>query len=138
MAWSTPITENGVVYFKEETITLPSSATIEYSSVIDFLGFVLRANHNGFVEIRAKVSAVSGTDLDIDLLGSYTATGTKYELLAAVVADLTKSGTTYDTRASVNLKLYPMPYYFIGHTADADEDANNISYYITTGAPSNF
>ena len=138
MAWSTPVTENGVFYAKEETMILPSSAIIEYSSVIDFLTFVLGANHDGLIELRAKVSAISGTNVDVALFGSYTETGTKYELLDGVVADLTKSSTLYDTRASVNLKLYPMPYYFIGHTADADEDANNISYYITAGAPSNF
>jgi len=136
MAWSTPTTVNDVFYAKEEAITLPSSAGIDYSSVIDFLTFVLVANHDGYIYLRATASDVSGTNIDLNLYGSYTATGTKYMLIHAVVADL--SSGTLGTWKSVNLKTYPMPYYFIGHTVDTDEDANNISYYITAGAPSNF
>ena len=136
MAWSTPITENDVFYAKEETITLPSATGTDYSSVIDFATFVLGANHNGYIELRAEASAVSGSDIDIGLYGSYTETGTKYLLTDAPVADL--SSGTLSTWASVNLKIYPMPYYFIGHIVDANESANTISYYITAGAPSNF
>lgn len=139
MAWATPVTENGVYYAKEETITLPSATGTEYSSLIDFLDHVLRANHNGYIEITATVSTVSGTNIDVALYGSFTSAGTtKTQLLDAPVADFGTSASAATNVGSVNLKLYPYPYYWLGHTVDADEDANTISYYITAGAPSNF
>lgn len=136
MAW-THATENRVLYSKEESITLPDASGTDYSSVIDFLDFVLRDNHNGYIEVTATTSAVSGTNLDTALFGSFTSAGTtKTQLLDAIVADFSTSTTAVTKVGSVNLKAYPYPYYFFGHVADADESSNTISYYITAGATS--
>ena len=131
MAW-TKQTNAGVFFAFEEDITLPSSAVTEFSSVIDFLRFTLEGGHAGFMLIGAHPSAITGDNLDISLYGSYTETGTKYQILDAIIADLTAD----DTRVfgSVDLKAYPFPFYWIGHLAPGDEDANTISYFITVGA----
>lgn len=130
MAWSTPKTENSVCYWYEAS-TLPSSATTGYSTYIDFLGGVLTAQSKGYVELICVASAVSGTNLDIGVYGSFTTTGTKYLLLDAPVADVTNAAKT--ATGSVNLAAYPMPYYFIGWITDADESANTITVYIAAG-----
>lgn len=135
MTWSTPVTENNVAYFKEETITLPSATGTEYTSVIDFLDFVLTPSHNGYIELTVTTSSVSGSDIDIVLYGSFTSTGTtKTQLLDAPVADFSTSASAVTKVGSVNLKAYPYPYYWFGHTVAANESANTISYYITAGA----
>jgi hypothetical protein len=133
MAWSTTNnTRNNVHYREELSISLPNATGTGYSSVIDFLDYVVNGHNRGYIEFVATVSTVSGTNIDIALYGSYTETGTKYLLADAIVADFTTGGAA--TKAgSVALYQYPFPYYFIAHTVDANESANNISYYITSG-----
>ena len=125
MAW-TQTTENGVLYAREETVTLPASAITEYSSEIVFLDGALSLG--AYMEIALTASAVTGTNLDISLYGSFTSGGTKTQLLDAIVADLTDNTLTF---GSVALYQYPMPYYYIGWLADVDESANNISVYLS-------
>lgn len=125
MAWTTS-KPNGVAksvtLASEKNVTLPASATTEYSSVIDFLELdPSKANRN--VTVSVKASAVSGTNLDIGLYGSDSATGTFSLLLDAVVADVT-DGTA--KVAVVDLNAYPAPFYKIGWTSDADESANTV------------
>jgi len=110
----------------KETYTLPSSATIEYSSVIDFL--IPDAEYaNKKVLITFNATAVSGTDLDIALYGSDSIGGTKIELLDPLVADIAATGAK---SVILDLNAYPAPYYYLAWTADTDEKANSITVKI--------
>jgi len=128
MAWSKS-TQNDLGGYKEETITLPSSATIGYSSAIEFLKPRCDGT-NQYVTIVAVASAVSGTNVDISLYGAQTSVGTKYLLVDAPgsIADITNAAKA--ASGVINLNAYPAPYYFIGMTADANESANSMSLYI--------
>jgi hypothetical protein len=112
---------------KEETVTLPSSATTEYSSEIDFIAADLK-NNNRYVTFGIIASAVTGTNLDIGLYGSMTSGGTKFLLLDAVVADVTNAAKV--KFQAVDLNAYPAPYYYLGWTSDGDESANTVSAYV--------
>ncbi len=127
MAWSKPTT-NKLVVGKEESITLPSSAGVDYSSEITFLR-PDPSKLNKYVTFVATVSTVSGTTIDIALYGAWTSGGTKFTLLDAPIADFTTSSSSVTNAGVVDLNAYPAPYYYLGHTVDADEDANTISYY---------
>ena len=108
----------------EEDYTLPSSATTEYSSEIDFIKAINRDTQSEYVSFVITVDAVSGTYLDIALYGAYESGGTKFLLKDAVVADITGAGTS---AGIVDIKAYPAPYYYIGWTSDADESANTLT-----------
>lgn len=127
MAWSQ--SSNGSrVALSSETKTLPSSATVGYSSVLPAGIEPNKATATNTITVTAQASAVSGTNLDIALYGSDTKAGTtKFLLKDALVADLTDTTLTVGT---VDLNSYPALYYFIGWTADADESANTISVKI--------
>ena len=112
----------------KETYVLPSSATIGYSSVIDFL--IPDAEHaNKKVLITFNVTALSGTNLDMALYGSDSIGGTKVLLLDAIVADITVTGAN---PVILDLNAYPAPYYYLAWTADQDEKANSIAVKIMT------
>ena len=131
MAW-TPIDTNettNVGGYTSGAITLPSSATIGYTPVIEFLG-IRKDTEKKYVTIVATASAVSGTNVDLSLYGSLTATGEKFLLLDlnSIVADITNSAKT---KAGVlDINAYPAPYYYLAHTTDADESANTITYSV--------
>ena len=108
---------------KELTITLPSSATTEYGSEIDFL------TPDHYVSFGFNASAVSGTNLDIALYGAYESGGTKYLLKDAVVSDITATGLVF---GGVDLQSYPAPYYYLAWTSDANEVANTIDCFIVS------
>tara|TARA_R110002110_G_C12932244_1_gene668469 strand:- start:35 stop:478 length:444 start_codon:yes stop_codon:yes gene_type:complete len=122
MAFTKTSTNGKTVY--QETYTLPASATIGYSTEIDFFSFNPElANKNVTVVLNA--SAVSGTNLDISLYGTWEAGGSKVTLVAdTLVGDITATGNNVDI---LDLNAYPMPYYYIGWTADADESANTVT-----------
>ena len=119
----TKTSANGKAVY-QESYTLPASATIGYSTEIDFFSFDPKlANKN--VTIVLNASAVSGTNLDISLHGAWEKGGSKVTLVSdALVADITATGNNVDI---LDLNAYPMPYYYIGWTADADESANTIT-----------
>ena len=119
----TKTSANGKTVY-QETYTLPASATIGYSSEIDFFKFDPKlASKN--VTIVLNASAVSGTNLDISLHGAWEAGGSKVTLVSdALVADITATGNNVDI---LDLNSYPMPYYYVAWTADADESANTIT-----------
>lgn len=125
MAWSKK-TVNKLVVAKEETITLPSSATLGYSSEIDFLR-PDPSHANKYVEIGFNPSAVSGTNLDIDLFGAYESGGTKFNLKADIITAPTATGLVF---GQVDLNAYPAPYYYLSWLPDANESANTISVYV--------
>lgn len=109
--------------FRTETKTLPSSATLEYSSVMSFLK-VIKGRLNQYVSFLVSASAVSGTNLDIALYGAMTESGTKFLLKDAIVADVTNGVAQGGV---IDLQAYPCPNYFVGWTADTDEDANTVT-----------
>ena len=119
----TKTSANGKTVY-QETYTLPASATIGYSTEIDFFKFDSSlANKN--VAVILNASAVSGTNLDISLHGAWEAGGSKVTLVSdALVADITATGNNVDI---LDLNTVPMPYYYIGWRADADESANTIT-----------
>ena len=119
----TKTSANGKTVY-QESYTLPASATIGYSTEIDFLKFD-SSLANKKVAIVLNASAVSGTNLDISLYGTWEAGGSKVTLVSdTLVTDITATGNNVDI---LDLNAYPMPYYYIGWTADADESANTIT-----------
>tara|TARA_B100000519_G_C14241050_1_gene437342 strand:+ start:157 stop:600 length:444 start_codon:yes stop_codon:yes gene_type:complete len=119
----TKTSANGKTVY-QETYTLPASATIGYSTEIDFFKFDPKVTNKN-VTVVLNASAVSGTNLDVSLHGTWEAGGSKVTLVSdALVADITATGNNVDI---LDLNAYPMPYYYIGWTADADESANTIT-----------
>jgi hypothetical protein len=121
MSWTKKSVRSFLV--AEETYTLPASATVGYSSEIDFAEPNLAVN-NRFIAVTVNASAVSGTNLDIALYGAASSGGTKFLLKDTIVADITATGTL---AAPIDLNAYPAPFYYIGWTADANESANTIA-----------
>ena len=119
----TKTSANGKTVY-QEAYTLPSSATLEYSSEIDFFSFD-SSLANKKVAVILNASAVSGSNLDISLYGTWEAGGSKVTLVSdTLVTDIAATGNNVDI---LDLNAYPMPYYYIGWTADADESANTIT-----------
>ena len=110
-----------------EQMTLPSSATTKNSSVIN----AIKPRLDGTVQkvgFAFNASAVSGTNLDIDLMGSMSADGSDAFLLKdAIVADITATGKVV---GYVDVNLVPAPFYLIRVTTDADESANTLDIEI--------
>ncbi len=122
MAWIKK-TVNGMLV-AEETITLPSTGT-GYTSEINFLKPTNSATK--YVGLVCTASAVSGTNLDVSLNGTWTSGGTKVVLVDAPggIEDITN---TAKTKSSIfNLNAYPAPYYYIGFTVDTDESSNTVT-----------
>ena len=119
----TKTSANGKTVY-QESYTLPASATIGYSSEIDFFKFDPKlASKN--VTIVLNASAVSGTNLDVSLHGTWEAGGSKVTLVSdGLVTDIAATGNNVDI---LDLNSYPMPYYYVAWTADADESANTIT-----------
>jgi hypothetical protein len=129
MAW-TPTTTNtttNVGGYTSGAITLPSSAVLEYTPVIDFVG-PRSTTTTRYIFITGVASAISGTNIDIGLYGSDSPTGTKYLLADAPIADISNAAKAKG--GVIDLNAYPAPYYFLGHTADADEHANTVTYTV--------
>lgn len=129
MAW-TKTSVNGMLV-ATETVTGVASGTA-YTSDMDFIPF--GKNNNHYIGIACVASAVSGTDLDVSLLGSSTAgtAGASMEythVSDALVADITNAAKTKS--AVVDFNLYPTPYYKIGFLVDASETANTVAVTIT-------
>ena len=122
MAW-TGKTQNTMGYYTTGAVTLPSSATTEYSTVINKIKPRLDGT-NQYVSFTFQASAVTGTNLDIALYGAMTSGGTKFLLKDALVADITDGTKAVGT---VNINAYPAPFYYLAWTADANESANTIT-----------
>ena len=121
MAW-TPKTQNDMGYYTE-SYTAPSSATTEYSTVINKIK-CRSDGTNQYVSFTLQASAVSGTNFDIAIYGAMTSGGTKFLLKDALVADITDTTKAVGT---IDVNAYPAPFYYIAWTADANESANTIT-----------
>lgn len=109
----------------EEDVTLPSSATTEYSEALDF--YPDKTKNDRIITLGLQASAVAGTNLDIGLYGDFTEGGDKVLLSDAVVADITDTSLGAGT---IDLNEYPARNYYIGWTSDGDESSNTISWYV--------
>lgn len=127
MSWTELTPNTSDVGYLKETYTLPSTVTREYSSVIDKFRPNLK-NANRYIMVGLNPSAVTGTNLDIALYGSWDRAGTtKVLLVDAIVADLTVTGWLF---GQVDLNAYPFPYYWIAWLPDVNESANTIEVII--------
>ena len=129
MAWSETTNNNGYKVYTE-TLTLPASATVGYSSEIDFLE-ADPDNATKKVIIVANASAVSGTNLDLEIVGHWTKGTAGASMISlgvdGYIADITATGNNIDV---LDVNTIPMPYHRLEHLADADESANTITYTI--------
>lgn len=111
---------------RQEVITLVNATTV-FSSAIDFLHLRRRFPQN-VVTVLIQASAVSGTNVDVNLYGSDTLAGTTKRLLEAnfvtALTDGTEAIATFDAGAQ------PWPYYFFRFETDADETANTVTVTI--------
>lgn len=124
MAWDVrKINGIGVAH---ETVKLGNTTTV-YSSEITFLKPDTRIL-NKYVVIEGIADAVSGSNVDASLLGTYGSGGTKAILKDAPFADLTNAAKV--AAGAVDLNAYPAPYYYIGLLSDANETANKVDLYI--------
>lgn len=123
MAWTKTSVSKDKVLKLSESYTLPASATVGYSSVIeDFFPDYNKTNK--YITASFKASAISGTNLDIALYGCDADGSNPVLLKDAVVADIT---TTALIAGTVDLNAYPYEAYKLGWTADANESANTIA-----------
>ncbi len=129
MAWSTTKATENQMLLQTETVTLVASGTA-YTSVIDFIHMGPYGGSR-WMRLAATPTAITGSDLDVNLLGSYTRTGAKIELKDAVIADMTSDATEVATATALDMWLYPMPYYYVGFLADADATGNTVAVTIT-------
>ena len=124
-------TANELGRLVESAVVLPSSAVEEFSSAIS--GIKLRVSDDKkasqYVSFLAEASAVAGTNIDIDLWGSHTLSGTKFLLKADLVVALTNAQKS--NGAVIDMKAYPAAYYFIGWLPDVSEAANTISISVS-------
>lgn len=129
MSWTKTTNNNGYTVYTE-TITLPASATAGYSSEIDFLE-ADPDNATKKVIVVANASAVSGTNLDLSIVGHWTkdtAGASMVDLgVDGYIADITATGNNIDV---LDVNTIPMPYHRFKHIADADESANTITYTV--------
>lgn len=130
MAW-TPDTQNDVPQYKELTIALGDTTTT-YSSEIDFIRPCLDQEHM-WVAFIAHPTAITHTNLDVCLYGTWTTGGTKVTLKDAIIADLTADDTP--VVGLVDMNLYPCPYYYVGFLSDGDEAANTVALRIILPIP---
>lgn len=126
MAWTSKGV-NGQVAKLSESYTLPASATVGYSSVIDINAFLPNyKNEKKYVTFTFKPSNVSGTDLDIALYGCDKDGSNPVLLKDAIVADIA-NGSSALVAGVVDINAYPYEAYKVGWTAQADESANTIT-----------
>jgi hypothetical protein len=127
MSWTKKTTGVfGDAVWSEATVQAGSAISV-YSSAFSI---PLGKNNNRYVSMLATCNAVTGTNIDLALYGAMTEGGTKFLLLDAPVADLTKAGSAYAMGGRVDLAAYPAPFYYIGMLADVDESANTVTLSI--------
>lgn len=124
-------TKNGIPQHKMVGQSLPSTVKTEYSSEIDFIKPNMD-EANQWVAFIGYVSALSGTDIDVNLYGACTSGGDKYILKTNIIPQIT------DTSVFIgifDMNLYPSPYYYLSHTNQASESGNTITYRVILPIP---
>lgn len=126
MAWSTPTTVNDYFYAVEAGVTLADSDTT-YSSEIDFLQREIIRDAE-YMVVTFLASDTLGANADFDLYGAWESGGTKVLLVDDIISD---GKATTDTAGAVQIRKYPMPYYYIGITTGASDSAYTMTIRIT-------
>lgn len=125
-AWTEAQAE-GLKYSYIATADLAGSATTTYTAVMDFLEYNARSGGVQGVTVTGEATAVSGTDVNIHLFGSFnnnTANAIKLIDSVVTVTNGVKASGTFDLRS------YPVPYLWLGVQTDTDESGNDITIYV--------
>ena len=131
MAWTGKvINSNGDVVYTE-SVTLVATGRA-FTSDINPLVKGLSPAGTRYITLTCSADTISGTNLDVALVGSNTGAAgatlaTGFELLDAVVADMTADATQYSSSTPVNLALYPAAYRYFAFLVDADEAVNTVT-----------
>ena len=112
-----------------ELLTLVDTATV-YSSVISAIKVRQEKGRpeKQYVTFSFQASAVTGTNLDIALVGSDTLSGSKFLLKDVVVADIT-DGTI--VAGVIDVQAYPASFYWIRVITDGDEQLNTLAINVS-------
>lgn len=124
-AWATD-QGDGINFAYIADADLPGSATTVYTQELSFLEPNTRTSGVQGVVVEVSATAVSGTNLDIDVHGSREASTSSSFALPGISGSTTVTGTDTET-FKFDLKEYPMPYFYIAVTTDTDESANDIT-----------
>lgn len=112
-----------------EVVTLGDTTTV-YSSAITRMN--LRPVGSVII-ILLQASAVTGTNVDINLYGSDTEAGTVKRLITTDL--VTALADTTEAIAYVTVSDKPWPYLFLSFLSDADETLNTVTVTIIAPPP---
>ena len=112
-----------------ELLTLVDTATV-YSSVISAIKVKQGkgAPVSQYITFSFVASAVTGTNLDIALMGSDTLAGSKFLLKDIVVADITDNTPV---AGQVDVQTLPASFYWIRVITDGDETLNTLAINVS-------
>jgi hypothetical protein len=122
-------TENGRTLISETGVAIGAAAgVVTTSHVIRSLkpNFELQ---NRRISVAVKVSAAVNAGTRVGLFGSFEEGGAIVQVQAAIFG-ANAPGTAW-SYATVDLNASPMPYYFIGVTAAADDSAKTLDLVIS-------
>lgn len=125
MAWI-QTSPNNYLYALETGVALEDS-DLSYSSEIDFLQRPIIRNAE-YMVISFLASDTLAANATFDLYGAWASGGTKVKL----IDDLISTGkATTETPGQVQIRKYPMPYYYIGITTGGSDSAYTMTIKIT-------
>ena len=128
MAW-TETTVNDMLYAVETAVAL-GSTSLTYSSEIDFLVRDL-IQPGEYMTISFLASDTLGANATFDLYGAWEASAAAASRVK-LVDDLISTGkATTETDGAVQIRKYPMPYYYIGITTGGNDTAYTMTIKIT-------
>lgn len=110
----------------ETGVALAASGTT-YSSEITFLHKDLTAKSE-YMVVTFLASATLAANADFDLYGAWESGGTKVLLVDDIITD---GKATTAIAAAVQIRKYPMPYYYIGITTGGADSDKTMTIRIT-------
>lgn len=128
MAW-TKTTVNDIFYAVETSVALGSTA-LTYSSEIDFLSRDL-VQPAEYMTVSFLASGTLGSNATFDLYGAWTASAAAASRVKLVDDIIATGKATAETDGAVQIRKYPMPYYYIGITTGGNDTAYTMTIKIT-------
>lgn len=128
MSWDNT-TKNDMLYAVETGVALGSSA-LTYSSEIDFL----RRDHirpAEYMTVSFLASDTLGANATFDLYGAWSASAAAASRVKLIDDIIATGKATTETDGAVQIRKYPMPYYYIGITTGANDTAYTMTIKIT-------
>ena len=125
MAW-VQTSPNNYLYAVETGVALADS-DLTYSSEIDFLRRAIIRDAE-YMVVSFLASDTLAANATFDLYGAWASGGDKVKLVDDIIA--TGKATT-ETDGSVQIRKYPMPYYYIGITTGGSDSAYTMTIKIT-------